>query len=300
MASIFGRLKEGDREEISVADPASVLDGFSIEVMPRTALEIEDFKALLPAETRVYVAHIDGTPIEDMLATVSRLASDGFAVMPHIPARSVSNSGELESWVHRYSDAGAQEALLLGGDLSEPRGPYNSSMQLMETGLFDRFGFQRLHVAGHPEGNREIDPDGSDANVMAALKLKRAFSERTDAQMAIVTQFTFDIEPIAAWTSRLQQEGIDLPIHLGIAGPSKLHTMIKFAITCRVGPSIRMLQRRAKDVSKLLLPYEPTDLLHALATHKATDPDSLIDQVHFFPFGGITKSVEYAMRHSSP
>ena len=46
-------------------DVVSLLQGYSIEVMPRTAAQIGDFRALLPEGTRVYVAHIDGTPIDD-------------------------------------------------------------------------------------------------------------------------------------------------------------------------------------------------------------------------------------------
>ena len=45
----------------------SFLTGFSIEVMPRTAAKIESFGKILPKGTRVYVAHIEGTPIEEMV-----------------------------------------------------------------------------------------------------------------------------------------------------------------------------------------------------------------------------------------
>jgi methylenetetrahydrofolate reductase (NADPH) len=158
-------------------------------------------------------------------------------------------------------------------------------MQLMETGLFD--GFERLHVAGHPEGNKDIDPDGSDRMVMEALRWKQAFSERSDAKMAIATQFCFEAGPVIAWADRLAAEGIALPIHIGVAGPAKLQTLIKFAIACGVGPSLRVLQKRAMDVTKLLLPYEPTDFLTALAAHKAKTPGFGIESVHFFPLGGI-------------
>ncbi|MGB0299595.1 MAG: methylenetetrahydrofolate reductase, partial [Paracoccaceae bacterium] len=80
---------------------------------------------------------------------------------------------------------------------------------------------------------------------------------------------------------------ITLPIHIGIAGPAKLQTLIKFAIACGVGPSLKVLQKRAMDVSKLLLPYEPTQVLSELAAHKAANPDFNITHVHFFPLGGI-------------
>ena len=276
----------------------ALLQDYSIEVMPRTAEKVEDFRDLLPEGTRVYIAHIDGTPIEDMVRTAARLAREGYAVMPHFPARIIRDRATLENWIAMYQgEAGVEQALLLAGGVSEPQGDFDSSMQLMETGLFDKAGFKRLHVAGHPEGNRDIDPDGGEDNVMAALRWKQAFSERTDAQMALATQFCFDAKPIIAWAEGLKAAGIDLPIHIGIAGPAKLQTLIKFAIACGVGPSLKVLQKRAMDVSKLLLPYEPTDVLTELAAHKAANPDFNITNVHFFPLGGIKTNATWAIEH---
>ncbi len=251
-------------------DVEQFLTGYSIEVMPRTAEKVEDFRAFLPEGTRVYIAHIDGTPIEEMVATAKRLAADGFQVMPHFPARIIDDAATLGDWIARYQgEAGVDQALLLAGGVPEPKGAFDSSMQLLETGLFDKAGFKRLHVAGHPEGNRDIDPNGGTANVAAALKWKNDFDDRTDADMAIVTQFAFEAAPIIDWANALQAEGIDLPIHIGIAGPAKLQTLIKFAIACGVGPSLKVLQKRAMDVTKLVLPYEPDDVVTALAAHKA-------------------------------
>jgi methylenetetrahydrofolate reductase (NADPH) len=265
-----------------------LMQGYSIEVMPRTAAKVEDFKALLPKGTRVYIAHIDGTPIEDMVTTAARLAADGFDVMPHFPARIIADQATLSDWVARYQgEADVKQGLILAGGVDQPVGDFHSSMQLLETGVFDRAGFERLHVAGHPEGNRDIDPDGGDNTVMEALHWKQAFAERTDAQMAIATQFAFDAKPIIAWAEALAQAGITIPIHLGIAGPAKLQTLIKFAIACGVGPSLKVLQKRAMDVSKLLLPYEPTEVLTDLAAYRAENPDSLIESIHIFPLGGI-------------
>ncbi len=272
------------------------LQGYSIEVMPRTAEKIEDFRALLPEGTRVYIAHIEGTPIEDMVATAKRLNADGFPVMPHFPARIIADRATLADWIARYKgEADVKQALLLGGGVNTPAGDFDSSMQLMETGLFD--GFERLHVAGHPEGNKDIDKDGGDRIVMQALRWKQAFSERSDAKMAIATQFCFDAAPVIAWADKLAAAGVSLPIHIGIAGPAKLQTLIKFAIACGVGPSLRVLQKRAMDVTKLLLPYEPTEIVQALAAHKAANPDFGIASVHFFPLGGIKTNAAWATDH---
>jgi len=289
------------RDTVETAVPpemAAFLQGYSIEVMPRTAEKVEDFRALLAPGTRVYIAHIDGTPIEDMTATARRLADDGFRVMPHFPARIIKDRAMLADWIARYQgEAGVDQALLLAGGVAAPHGAFDSSMQLMDTGLFDKAGFKRLHVAGHPEGNKDIDPDGGMKAVEDALRWKQAFSERTDAHMALATQFAFDADPIIKWVEDLSAAGITLPVHIGIAGPAKLQTLIKFAIACGVGPSLKVLQKRAMDVTKLLLPYEPTEVLSKLAAHKAAHPDFNIEQVHFFPLGGITSTATWAIEN---
>ncbi len=274
------------------------LQGYSIEVMPRTAEKVADFRAILPKGTRVYIAHIEGTPIEDMVATAKRLNADGFPVMPHFPARIIKDAATLKDWIARYQgEANVDQALLLAGGVDKPYGDFHSSMQLLEAGAFDAAGFKRLHVAGHPEGNKDIDPDGSMKNVEEALHWKQKYSETTDAQMALATQFAFEAGPIIAWADSLKAAGIDLPVHIGIAGPAKLQTMIKFAIACGVGPSLRVLQRRAKDVTKLLMPFEPTDVISQLAAHKAANPDFNIAQVHFFPLGGIKTNANWAIQN---
>ncbi|MEB8388393.1 methylenetetrahydrofolate reductase [Rhodobacteraceae bacterium KMM 6894] len=284
----------------SVANGAveALLQGYSIEVMPRTAEKVEDLRDLLPAGTRVYIAHIEGTPIEDMVATAKRVASEGFPVMPHFPARIIKDRATLTDWIARYQgEAGVDQALVLAGGVDKPLGEFDSSMQLLESGAFGDAGFKRLHVAGHPEGNRDIDTDGSMTNVTAALRWKQAFSETSDAEMALATQFAFDAGPIIKWADDLKAAGITLPIHIGIAGPAKLQTLIKFAIACGVGPSLKVLQKRAMDVTKLLLPYEPSEVLTQLAAHKAANPDFNITNVHFFPLGGIKTNATWAIDH---
>lgn len=292
LLSFKRRAKAGQTATPAVSE---FLRGFSIEVMPRTAAKVENFQEILPEGTRVYIAHIEGTPIDDMVATAKRLSADGFDVMPHFPARIIKDQATLENWIAMYQgEANVKQALLLAGGVETPHGDFHSSMQLLETGLFDKAGFSRLHVAGHPEGNKDIDPDGSTKNVSDALSWKQEFSKRTDAKMALATQFCFESKPIIEWADGLKASGIDIPVHIGIAGPAKLQTMIKFAIACGVGPSLKVLQKRAMDVTKLMLPYEPTEVITELANHKAANPDFNIEAVHFFPLGGIKTNAQWA------
>ncbi|MBZ9694930.1 methylenetetrahydrofolate reductase [Mesorhizobium sp. CO1-1-9] len=275
---------------------ANLLDNFSLEVMPKTLARVADLEGFLPKGTRVYIACLQGTDIADMVAAARRLNASGYAAMPHIPARMIRDKSEFRNWLTRYRDeAGVTEALVLAGG-TKSHGDYSSSMALLETGLFDQFSFRRLHVAGHPERNNDIDPDGGDRNVFAALKWKQDFAKRTDAKMGIVTQFVFDAKPVQSWIEQLRREHIDLPVHIGVAGPARLQALIKYAIACGIGPSMKVLQKRALDVTKLALPYEPTDLLAGFAHGIAEEVASAIECVHFFPLGGIDPCVEWVRK----
>ena len=264
------------------------LKDFSIEVTPKAASKIEKFSDYLPAETLIYIAHIEGTPIDDMVQTAKKITDQGFSAMPHFPARIIKNKNVLGEWITRYqSDAGVENALLIAGGSNKPYGEYDSSINLIESELFDKANFKRLHIAGHPEGSKDIDPDGSSKNVDEALSWKNQFSNRTDASMAITTQFCFDSSSVIDWANSIKSSGIDLPIHIGIAGPAKLQTLLRYSIECGVGASIGIIQKRAKDLTKLLLPYKPTEILKELAEYKRSNPDFNIEKVHFFPLGGV-------------
>ena len=285
---------------VSEINPAleTFLKNFSIEVMPRTASKIENFKELLPQNTRVYVAHIEGTPINEMIDTAKRLTDEGYNVMPHFPARIIESKEVLVNWIDRYkNEAGVKDALLLAGGVNQPYGEFHSSMDLLDTGEFDKAGFKNLHVAGHPEGNMDIDTDGKTKNVDSAISWKQEFSQKTDANMAITTQFCFESGPVIEWADRMASMGIDIPIHIGVAGPAKLQTMIKFSMACGVGASLRVLKRRAKDVTKLLLPFKPDQFLTELAEYKALNPNFLITNVHFFPLGGIKTNAKWTIEN---
>ncbi|TQS73998.1 methylenetetrahydrofolate reductase [Rhodobacteraceae bacterium] len=266
--------------------------GLSLEVTPRTLAKSPDLANGFEPGTRVYIAHISGTPIRQMTDAARVLRDHGFEPMPHIPARLLSDTHELAEWVARYEgEAGVQQALLLGGGLARPTGTLHDALQLLESGAFSNF--THLHIAGHPEGSRDIDPDGGEGQAMRALSLKAAFRERSDASMAIVTQFTFDPQAVIAWADRLRLHDVTLPVHLGVAGPAKLQTLLRYAISCGIGPSLSVLQKRAQDITKLLRPIDPGALLQTLAAHKRLDPDFPVEGIHFFPLGGIAQTAQW-------
>ena len=274
------------------------LNDFSIEVTPNAAKKINQFSDYLSPGTLVYIAHIEGTPIEETVETAKKITNQGFKAMPHFPARIIKDRNMLGDWIARYqNEAGVENALLIAGGANKPYGDFDSSIQLIESELFDKAEFKKLHIAGHPEGSKEIDPDGSTTNVDEALSWKNEFSKRTDASMAITTQFCFDSNSVIEWANNIKKSGIDIPVHIGIAGPAKLQTLLRYSIECGVGASIKILQKRAKDITKLLLPYKPTQIISELAEYKASNPDFNIEKVHFFPLGGVKQVSKFVQEH---
>jgi len=270
------------------------LDGFSVEVTPKAASKIENFEDYVPSGTLIYIAHIEGTPIDEMVATAKKINDQGFFPMPHFPARIIKDKKVLDDWISRYkNEANVSNALLIAGGANKPYGEYDSSIQLIESELFDKANFSNLHIAGHPEGSLDIDPDGSTKNVDHALSWKNEYSKRTDAKMAITTQFSFDADAVISWANSVKASGVDIPIHIGIAGPAKLQTLLRYSLECGVGASIKIIQKRAKDLTKLLLPYKPTNIISQLAEHKDKNPDFNIEKVHFFPLGGVKQVSDF-------
>ena len=274
------------------------LNNFSIEVTPRAVAKIENLSELIPSGTLVYIAHIEGTPIEEMVKTAKKINQQGYATMPHFPARIIKDKKTLKDWISKYqNEANVKSALLLGGGINKPYGEYDSSIQLIESELFDLAGFEKLYIAGHPEGNKDIDPDGSTKNIDQALLWKNEYKNRTDIDMAITTQFCFDSKTVINWANDIKNKGVDIPIHIGIAGPAKLQTLLRYSIECGVGASIKILQKRALDLTKLLLPYKPTKILDELASYKFNNPDFNIEKVHFFPLGGVKQVSKFVQEH---
>ena len=144
---------------------------------------------------------------------------EGFSLMPQFPARIIVGCGTFETWLKRYKEeAGVIQALVLDGSPETSAGAYHSSMQLSVSSAFDAQGLSRLHVVDHPEGIRDIDTDGDMKLVDKAARRKSDFAELTDASIAMVTQFAFYAAPVLAWACGMEEAGIDLTVHVRVAG----------------------------------------------------------------------------------
>ncbi len=270
---------------------------YSIEVMPRTADAIGDLTSLLPRGTEVYIAQIGDTAFADMLRTALRVRQQGFIPIPHILARAIADHATLEDMIGRYrQEAGVTGALVLAGSLDRAVGPYADADSVLRSDLFDRYGYTELRVAGHPEGSRAIDADGGARRAIAALQNKQASANRTEARLALVTQFAFNATPIRRWIRTIRQQGITMPVHIGLAGPASLPTLLKYAALCGIGPSIRSLRVRRHQMTQLLAPVAPDELHDQLQRWATAQPEWGIAGFHLFPMGGIRPAADWLGR----
>ncbi|MDB5407907.1 MAG: methylenetetrahydrofolate reductase [Rhodospirillales bacterium] len=276
-----------ERERIVAA-----LQDHSLEVSVRAGGDLERSLAAVRPGSDVYISVLASTSPADVLAIAARLRKAGFNPVPHIAARLIRGHAQLDDFLARASgEAGVQQALLIAGDIAQPLGPFDATLQILETGLFEKHGFRRLGIGGHPEGSPKI----AAAVLDEVLVAKDAFAQRSDIEFTIVTQFCFDAAPILAWVARTRALGIRLPITIGLAGPASIKTLLKFAITCGVGASVKALGSHSTMITRLLSENGPEPIIRATARAIAVGDPAGIAGFHFFPFGGVERTARWAL-----
>ena len=274
----------------------------SVEVTPAGARAVKDFSTILKPKMTVYVTFLPGSDFRDTLETVCRLKNEGYCPIPHFAARSIESEKIFEESLAKLrQEANVNEALLIGGGVDIPVGPFTASIEILRTGLFDKYGFNRIGVAGHPEGSPDITPKECEQ----AIREKNEFNQHTDADLYLATQFLFEAKPLFQWEKTIRDQGNKLPIHVGIPGLATIQTLIRHAKQCGVGPSVRFLKKNPVDMLKMSLrntPFSslvkapssnPSKLIFDIVTGIASDQDCLIEKCHLYPLGGLLKSVDW-------
>ena len=273
-----------------LAEIQSFLADYSIEATTHDEARFDEIVAELKPGTRVYVAHVPGTPIEDVVRFALRFKDAGFRPVPHIIARKLTSREQLEGALKRLQSGGVDEALCIAGDIAVDNNAFESSLEVLQTGLFGEYGFSEIGIAAHPEGSKAIGEE----RVAAALAGKAEFAKSAPFRMRFVTQFGFDAEPFFDWEAATSAQGIDLPMHVGLAGPASFKQLVKFAAVCGVGASARMFRTRTAAMTNLLKTKAPDDMVVEFARHRAANSDSRIVGPHFFAFGGVAKCARWA------
>ena len=230
---------------------------FSIEIGPSSNLET------LPALKDVYITMLPGGDFKETAQQAINLVKKGFNPVPHFPARSMVNEAQLKEYVTMCKDGGVKQALVIGGG-REPMGKFDSSFQLLETGYFEKM---KIGIAGHPEGS----PDISEEVLEKAMIDKKPYADY------IVTQWLMQPEPIIDFISKQT-----VPVHVGITGPMKISSLIKFANIVGAKNSINFIKSNFSRAIDLLKPKDPNDLVDKIKEHTK--------YFHIYTFGGLKET----------
>ncbi len=230
---------------------------FSLEISPKTDLET------LPSLKDVYITMLPGGDYKDTAKQSVNLVKNGYNPIPHFPARSIKDETQLKDYISICKDGGVKQALIIGGS-REPIGKFDSSIQLLETGYFEKM---KIGIAGHPEGS----PDISDSKLEKAMEDKKPYADY------IVTQWLMDPQLIIDFISKQS-----VPVHVGITGPLKITSLIKFANIVGAKNSINFLKSNFSKALDLMKPKDPNELIGKLKMHT--------DFFHIYTFGGLKET----------
>jgi methylenetetrahydrofolate reductase (NADPH) len=231
-----------------------MLKSARFEVIPMKGVVEE--AVTLPAGSVITVTASPRKGIEATFTLSEELAGRGFRVVPHLVARQVRDKSHLHEIVDRLSAGGFEDVFIIGGDITEPVGTYDSSSALIADMVEMGNRPRRIGVAAYPEGHPLIKRE----TLMQALKDKQPFVNY------MVTQICFDPQTIGKWLTDVRANGITLPVYIGIPGVLKRPKLLEISLRVGVGDSTRFLKNHLGMVARLL-------------QHDMYNPDSLVKKV---------------------
>lgn len=269
----------------AVDSPQSLAAGASVEATPRQLAAVGDLRALLRPGTEVYLPSPAGTDWTGTVAACRWLRRQGMKPVPHLAARALASSAELEARLADLVEAGVSAVLLIAGDARRAAGPFADTLGVLDTGSLARQGIKDLRVAVHPEGH----PVAGRTELSRALAAKVAYARRTGTRLLLISQFAFSATAVLSWRRALV--GADAPpLRVGLPGPSSMRRALAYAVRCGVGSSAKALLRRP-ELARLAGGWSPDAMLEDLAA--CADAASPLAGIHLFCFGGLPAAAQW-------
>ena len=261
----------------------------STEISTMDEKIVPELVGVLPKGITIYVAHTPKASLDDVVRVAIQVQQLGFRASPHIVARRLESERALRTALGQLTQAGVEQVLLVAGDPPNPPA-YTSTLEVIATGAIEQSGIKVASVAGHPEGHKHV----GDAELLAALKYKQAWSERTGVKAQIATQFSFDADINCRWAKSLEQQGITMPISIGVAGPTPITKLIKYAVACGVGASLNKVMGNLSAMANLARMAVGADQM-MVAMLRGCDQYGVarIVRPHIFAFGGVLATAKW-------
>jgi methylenetetrahydrofolate reductase (NADPH) len=261
----------------------------SIEINVQDARHLEASRAYLAPGKTIYVSHLPRQSWQQTTVACQAVRAAGFEPVPHIAVRLLPDALAFDQLLaDLVRSAQVKEVLLVAGDYPESAGPYTEVLDALRSGLLQSNGLRRVSVAGHPEGHPQVILE----EIQRAERDKALFAAQVGLQLTFLTQFFFESAPFLGWVSDMRSRGITARLVGGLAGPTKLTTLLKYALRCGAGSSMRVLKSTPAVFSKLLSDHGPEDVVRGLAQARS-DGTSDFSGIHLFCFGGYLRTCEW-------
>jgi methylenetetrahydrofolate reductase (NADPH) len=257
---------------------------FSLEATRPNADEIVALAEVLPRGTPVYFSAVPTITPQELIGGAALLRKFGLEPVIHIAARRIHSAAELADLVAGLrGEADVRHLLVIGGDV-DPTGPFTDALAVIQKGRLREAGIAEIGIGAYPEGHSRI-PAG---RLEAALDEKIAAAAAHGLAVHIVSQFSFSPERILTWLRKLRACGITKPVKVGMAGPTSLPALLRYAKRCGVDASLRGLMSGA--AAGLLGNVGPDRIVEILSG--AADLGDAAP--HYFSFGGAVETARYA------
>ena len=272
---------------------AELLACGSIEMGAHQPEMAQRIAALLPSGTPVYVNHLPRHSLADALASLIAVREAGLEPVPHLAARRIASRSELETFLRRaVGGAGVRKVLLIGGDESTPLGPYADGAAPIRSGILTGCGVREVGIAGYPEGHPRIPAAALEKSLLEKLAL--AAAEGLGA--FVVTQFSFAPARVVEYCAGLARRAPGVPLYVGLAGPSSLATLLRFAQRCGVSASLRALRAQGFGAVQLVTHTDPGEQLATIARYCTVHANCNVVGAHVFSFGGAAETAAWMNR----
>jgi methylenetetrahydrofolate reductase (NADPH) len=236
------------------ASPAELLANASIEMTVREAPALADAQALLAGGTGVYVPSLPARPLSLSLPLLADIHARGLDPVPHVAARRATSAADMASFLEQaVRSHGVHRVMLIGGDEDRPHGPWRDSVELLASGLLRDNGVREIGIAVYPEGHPKI----------AQPALRAALDHRLP----------------------------DLPVYVGMPGPSDPMQLLRYAQRCGVGAARRALSSLGTRIAQLMAHTDPSEQLAVVARYAAHHGN--VVGVHLFSFGGVVRTARW-------
>jgi methylenetetrahydrofolate reductase (NADPH) len=267
---------------------STLFTDYSLEITPKDVEALQNAAHMIPQGTLISCTFLPGAEFEDRVVAARAIQDLGFKPVPHISARRLLVKEDLNRFLDMLAaQIDLKHVFVIAGDPSEPLGPYDDALAVINSGTLKAYGIEHVGISGYPEGH----PDITNEKLAKAMADKVASLKEQGIDYSIMTQFGFDADPVLDWLKQIRAEGVDGPVRIGLAGPASIKTLLRFAARCGVGTSAKVVKKYGLSITSLIGSAGPDPVIADLVPALGAEHGKV--HLHFYPFGGLVKTNEW-------